>query len=346
MTPERKIRFDIYGLFFSIEGSSVAAEKIGRDFSYFRIERLPAETGKLFRIKVHEMEPPWDALPEDTSPVLTHPEFVQYKKSGIKYTDYNGRGVSIYEPMRGRVCVYSTDPEFLHEIGYLAVHSISGDELEKRGFYRVHALAFSYARTGVILLAPSGGGKTSLFLEMLRDSNVKMLSDDVALIDKKLNIHPFPLRVGAAGIVPEAEGVSPEHIYSIKRRKYPSKDLIDIKAFRGRISGPVRARILISARRWNSGKFICGKAGFFSSGAELFKNLVVGLGLPQVLEYMNVRVDMKSAGKLFGKASGRLSILAGLLLRCRLYRVYLGRDRKVNRRGIIGIIKETSSGGV
>lgn len=332
-----KISLDIYGFKTTIQGPNCVIEKLARDFSFFRT-KLDAEVNKKFIFILYDQKPVVDIIPKNISASYCHPNFVQYEKRGVKYTEYNESGISIYDQTRNQMFIYSNNLNFMHEISYLAVLSIAGNFIEKKGYYRIHSLAFAYKGEGVILLAPSGGGKTSLFFELIRDNNIKFFSDDIALIDRRGRILPFPLRIGTKKSHEILNKIDKKYLYGIKRRKYGKKNLIDSAAFENKISGPAEVKVILLGRRWNSEIFKFKPIGRLVLFCELFKNFIIGLGLPQILEYMNMQFKLKNFMIILKTAFKRTAVSLRLIFKCRPYMIYLGRKHAANRKGINRIL--------
>jgi hypothetical protein len=80
---------------------------------------------------------------------------------------------------RNRHCVvYGTDLDLVHEIAYHFILSTAGQHLNSRGLHRVHALGVAYRERGILFLAPSGGGKSTMALELLRRPGFTLLGED------------------------------------------------------------------------------------------------------------------------------------------------------------------------
>ena len=84
--------------------------------------------------------------------------------------DYFGRAVSVYDrgPAR-RSRSRARTPHLVHEAAYHFVVSRIGEHLDRIGLARLHALGLAGAAGGVAVMLPSGGGKSTLGLQALRD---------------------------------------------------------------------------------------------------------------------------------------------------------------------------------
>ncbi|MGH7806575.1 MAG: hypothetical protein ACRENT_00610 [Thermodesulfobacteriota bacterium] len=106
--------------------------------------------------------------------------------------------------------MYGADHDLLHEIVFLFILSTVGQYLDARG---LHALGVSYNNRGILLILPSGGGKSTLGLELMRHPGFLLLGEDTPLIDRRGYILPFPLRLG---VRPEQDtGIPSQYLRSI-----------------------------------------------------------------------------------------------------------------------------------
>jgi hypothetical protein len=318
-------RFNFYG--FTVDVSSAHAssvEEVRRDFSYFRV---PTE-GKHAQVQVqmHFVPPPYAELPPLSASFLT-PRNVCFRNNKITYIDYFGKGLAVFERKEKRCVVYGTDPDLMHEITFLCILSAVGQYLDSQGIHRVHALGVSYQNCGIILLFPSGGGKSTIALELLRQPGFFLLGEDTPLIDRYGRILPFPLRLG---VRPEQDtGIPPKYLRTMRRMEFDPKTLIDIEYFDGRLGAITEPRFILVGER-NLGEISeivpLGRIWAFKA---LFKYMVVGLGIYQGLEFLLERGLWDILGK-GGVITSRLYNSLRLLSRSSTYRFILGRSKEKN----------------
>ncbi len=233
----KKVTFSFYGISLIVEAPAETARQLQLDFSYFMVPSLPeAPLLSIIRIVAHGNSPVGGFIPPLTAS-MSLADGVVYDRDNIRYVDYNGKAVVRYDYHAESGELYSGDPSLLHELLYLLIHSRVGELLDRRGFHRVHALGIAVAGRGILCLLPQGGGKTTLFLELMKNPATMILSDDTPLIDRGGMLFPFPVRVGVA------EEKVPSHIPSaavtiFHRRNHGSKALIDISFFSEKISNP------------------------------------------------------------------------------------------------------------
>ena len=329
-----RARFVFHGLAIVIESESASLlDEVRRDFYYFNSADGAASAE--FHIVAHAAAPRYEELPSLTAAFIT-PRNVCYRDGDITYIDYFGRALARFD-RRGRRCVVdSSDAELLYEIVYLAVLSIVGQHLDGLGLHRVHALGVSHRGDGVLVLLPSGGGKSTLALELLGQPDVRLLAEDTPLVDRSGRMHPFPLRVG---VRPEQErGIPEHHIRTIRRMEFDPKTLIDIEYFADRLGDhPVAAKVLLIGERNLGDSSAILPASRAHAFKALTKYMVVGLGVDQGLEFLLER----GVGDLAGKGAvvaSRLRNALQLMRSATAYRFVLGRDTERNSRTLVDFL--------
>jgi hypothetical protein len=324
--------FDFYGLTIEVTGADGPLEELRRDFSYFV---APPSPEPAVRLTLLLDPPPYGDLPEMPVSFIT-PRNACFQDQAVTYIDYFGQGLAVFHRADKRCVVYSEDPELVREIGYLFILSTAGEYLDGRGLHRLHALAVSHRDRGVLLLLPSGGGKSTMALEMLREPDIRLLAEDTPLIDRKGTVLPFPLRLGIRSH--ESTWVPAEHLRTVRRMEFDPKTLVDLEYFRDRLGGPVApGAVLVGERNLGTTSAIVpiGRARAFKA---LIKYMVVGLGVYQGLEFLLERGPMELLGK--GRlVASRLYNSAALVARAPSYRFVLGRDRARNRETLLEFIR-------
>jgi hypothetical protein len=280
--------------------------------------------------------PPYADLPSLPATIFT-PRNVCFQNSRDTYIDYFGRGLAVFNRREKQCVIYGTDPELVHEIAYLFMLSTAGEYLDSRGLHRVHALGVTYRNRGILLLLPSGGGKSTMALELMRCPEFLLLGEDTPLVDRRGRILPFPLRLGAR---PEQEtGVPPEHLRTVQRMEFDPKTLIDIEYFKDRLGDEVSADLILIGER-NLGEIseIVPLARRHALNA-LVKYMVVGLGVYQGMEFVLERGLKELLGKV-GVAFSRLHNSVRLLASAPAYRFVLGRNIEKNRQTLLDFVHQ------
>ncbi|MFH1415431.1 MAG: hypothetical protein ABIH89_05045 [Elusimicrobiota bacterium] len=321
------IRLEFYGIQIDVSGPEEIIEKLRKDFSYFYIDQARIVE---FSVVLAREQPDY-SLVENKPAVLRHREFTMYDGGNKKYIDYKGKGLSEYDRTNSRIKMVSLDNDLLHEIGYLAVLSVAGEMLEQKSLYRVHGLGLNYNGRGVIITAPTGSGKTTFLMELIGNKNMFFFSDDIVLMDKNLKMMPFPVRIGLKEEERERfDNIPDKYVYELHRRKYGKKVLLDVRWFREKIAEPVIPDMLIIGKRWAFNYAKIKKINKMRMFAALFGNLVVGIGLPQVIEYLDLEVSFSNMVKLAKKAFCRMRIALRLLMKSRAYIMYIGMNSANN----------------
>lgn len=205
--------------------------------------------------------------------------FQSKKFRKIKYVD--GACVE-FDYKSEEASIFAADFDRAMDLFIQIFHSRFGKNLEKYGLYRVHACSISYQNRKALIMMPIGGGKSTLMLEMLKNPNVKIISDDTPLIDSSLNLYPFPMRIGIKEIPKHLKDFESK-ISKLNRFQYGSKFVLD-KSF---ISNEVD---------WQTGGrpiLLLGMPGSESKISSVFKiqlffyllkEMVIGVGIPQIVE--------------------------------------------------------------
>jgi hypothetical protein len=313
-------RFTFYGLTIALESDSAdLLDQARRDFSYFR---AAAGEGKdEFHIHAYAAPPAYADLPALPAAFFT-PRNVCFRDGDVTYIDYFGRALAVLHRRR-RCTIHADDSDLLHEIVYLLVLSTVGEYLDGRGIHRVHALGVSHQGRGILLLLPSGGGKSTMALDLLRRPDFLLLGEDTPLVERSGRILPFPLHLG---IRPEQQtDVPSRYLRTVRRMEFDPKTLIDIEYFSDRLSAPVDAGFLLVGSRNLSARSEIVPISRTQALKALTKYMIVGLGVYQGLEFLLER----GARELLGKGTlvaSRLRNALALLSRVRSYRFVLGRD--------------------
>jgi hypothetical protein len=317
-------------------------EEVRRDFLYFRQDaahyfRQDGAQPRL-RIEMRMAPPPYSELPAVPAAFFT-PRNVCFRHGHTMYIDYFGRALAIFDRLEGRCLVYGTDHDLVHEAVYLFILSTVGQYLDRAGLHRVHALGVSYRDRAILLLLPSGGGKSTMALELLQQPGFRLLGEDTPLVDRRGRVLPFPLRIG---VRPESHtGVPARHLRTMRRMEFDPKTLIDISYFEDRLGEYGRAvvpgLILVGERNLGEETEIVplSRAGAL---AALVKYSVVGLGVYQGLEFLLERGLGDLAGK-GGVAASRLYSSCRLLARAGAYRFVLGRNIQKNTRCLLDFLR-------
>ena len=327
-------RFDFYGFVVELvsDNPDVVAE-VRRDFAWFAKQ---SDGQPDMRVTIHFTAPPYDSLPSVAASVLT-PRNVSYRDGDVSYVDYFGRGLAVVNTAAKTCDIYGSDFDLDREIAYLFLLSTVGQHLDAEGLHRIHAMGVNYKGKGILLLLPSGGGKSTMTMELLRRDDFTLLSEDTPLIDRKGRIHPFPLRLGFrndGGVeVPE------EQRRTLQRMEFEPKTFVDISFFAHRLSDSVDPVLLLVGERNLGLKSAIVPLSRRATLNALIKYLVVGLGVYQGLEFLLERGLWEMTGKT-GIAASRMRNGLALMSRTTAHKFILGRDTAKNSETLIEFIRQ------
>lgn len=234
---------------------------------------------------------------------------VVYNRGDVTWVDHFGKATSRYDfgADRGRVVAF--DVEDLVELGYLMVHSRLGVLLERNGLFRLHCLGLVVDGNAALVLAPSGGGKSRLAVALLTHTRAVLLGDDLVLVDMSGRVRGFhsPL-----GVSKREQGEPLGRVRSFNRRLHPPKWVVELDGLGPRLaSGPVKPRLIVVARRVSEGESALVPLPGRELRSALWRDLVVGLGLPQVLELV-ARRGARDLGSLLPSAARRVRAAVAL----------------------------------
>ena len=318
--------FDFYGVGLSVESAEEEfLRAVEHDFSYFRAE----SSQPFFRLTYTKAMPDYGQLPEMTCSLAT-PRNICFSDGDLTYIDYFGQALNTYDRKSNLSHIIAGDVDLAHEIAYLTILSRVAEALEIKRLHRIHGLGIESKGKGTIVLLPSGGGKSTLALSMLRQNNpFRLISEDSPLLRRDGYLLPFPLRIGVHPQNVPAD-VDPRFTRIDKRIEFSSKISIDIRAFASKISrDPVPARSLLLGVRSTGCKASIKAVSRTALLRHLLANSIIGIGLYQGLEFLlqkNFAESLQHTRMLFSRAYNNLV----LLRRTRVFRFLIGRDTDKN----------------
>lgn len=282
-----KIYFNFWDFKIKLDcESEKICDLLKKDFHYF----LSEESAVNLEIKAIITKEINHLIPSDLIASKQNSRAMTFQDGSLRYNYFYGKAVSILDYAKSYIEVYSQTEEYLHELLYLVILSRQTKYHDLNGLHKVHAFGISKFGVNLVGMMDSKGGKTTLFSYFLDQEGVEIISDDSPMIDLRGNIKAFPIRIGY-----ELNSYSRERLqayeeksYHFDRDEYDAKKLIDILEFRNKISeNSVKNKtILFQGKRINS-KDNCHykKISKYKMWRYLMKNMVVGVGLPMVLEY-------------------------------------------------------------
>lgn len=299
-TNEREISLDIYGISVVIKSFSRRHPDFisffREDFSYFETSvPTAADTAIVFELhdQALELTEGFDGHRAFATRMCT----VHGVWGRTRRCDY-GNGIQLFadNSRLSRRYVLS-DPRCVslgseaYEVAFTTLLSVIGEQLDRRGFHRVHALGFERDGDAWLVVLPSGGGKSSLCAKLLKEPQIKIFSDEMPLLRNGV-VYPFPIRMAlkprdAETLMAGVRG----RIF--KRRLFQEKVLFTFT--RERIAQPTPVRKLLVERD--------GDSPWVKKTGVLISTMVIGLGLAQMAEHM---LRLHSILGLCGIAASRL----------------------------------------
>jgi hypothetical protein len=315
--------FDVYGYRVRIESDVTGVlNDIADDFAFF----ASPVRGDEAVVTLEERVPDYRAWSAASASAYT-PRNVAYRQEGKTLIDYSGRALGVHDTRTGSFHLSSLSHDLLYEAAYLFLLSQSGEALDRRGLHRVHALCVSVRGRAALVLLPMGGGKSTLGSALLRHPEVELVSDDSPLVDRKGNLHAFPLRVG---LLPDSVGEIPaDHLRLVQRMEFGPKLLVNYKFFAERVCPRSEPALLLLGERSLSEDCLLRPASQWEAWKALTTNCIVGMGLFQGMEFIFGR----GPSEVFSKGAVALSRLRAcrrLLQHCRACHLTLGRNHGLN----------------
>jgi hypothetical protein len=273
------LSLSVHGIRTRVSGDQDAVAELAVHFFAFRVPGSVASPD--IDVVLRRGEPGMDA-PERLVADQVVDRGVVYNRGPVTWVDHFGHATSRYDFDAERGLVAAPKVADLVELGYLMIHSRLGVHLERRGFHRLHCLGLEMNGKAALVLSPSGGGKSRLAFTALLGTDARLLGDDVVLVDRQGLVRGFHSPIGVSD--PE-QGRRLGAVRAFHRRLHPTKWMIELDGLRSRLAeGPVRPALVAIARRVSAGESALTPASGGELRAALFRDLVIGLGVPQVLE--------------------------------------------------------------
>lgn len=266
-----------------------------------------------------------------------------YEVGGRRYLDYQGEALTIWDRLEETVKIYSHSSDRLYELGFLAIHSLLGQGLDRKGLCRIHAVAVSLGKCNALVMLPSKGGKSTLLSHLLENPEVKIISDDMPLVDTAGLVHAFPSKISMTS--PPATGPLSELKWTeFKRAFYPVKYTAGLSQLESRIERESfhHKTLLIAGYRLSQGQSILTPVKKWKMLLPLLEHMIMGFGLPQILE-MFLHFNFFDVMKLGYHGVIRGICAVQLLRKSECFHFYLGPDRSYNAQLILDQLYEHQS---
>jgi hypothetical protein len=329
-----RIDFEAYGLRYSLRGDwPEVIEDIRLDFAWF--ERPQGSAPASLEIEVKGGPPDLDRFGEIPASFVTTRNVV-FQDGDRTIVDHFGRALAVFDRRRNHFLIQGEEHHLVHEAVYLFVLSRIGDHLDRSSLMRLHGLGLSGPKGAVVVMLPSGGGKSTLALRALRQPGVKLLSEDTPVLDRRGNVHPFPLRLGVNPS--DAESLPAGEVRRIERLEFQPKLVLSIDAFEDRIeTRPQPLRHLVVGQRLLGREARLEPVTRRALLGPLLREGVVGVGVAQMIEYVLQQgtTDFLKQGAV---AARRARCCAAALARASAWRLDLGRDHERNWSALLPLL--------
>ncbi len=277
------VHFDFYGERVRLSSNSEELiSRISKDFSFFKKQEFQSAR---YSIVTDLGEIPDSEKPKGVASKQSL-QSLSFDFGRIRYNDYHGKLLSRYDYENESAKLWSPNIEKLHEVTYLLILSRVGKSLDLKGMNKVHAMSFSKGNSTLVGMMPMKGGKSTLLANILNDQSVSIISDDCPLITLTGDVVAFPLRLGVDNLGESAGLKDPErNCYVLEREFYGQKKLISLEGLPHSVGEVQSHQILFVGKRapGQASKWV--KVSKFSMLWPLVINMIVGIGLPMVMEY-------------------------------------------------------------
>lgn len=326
---------NFHGVSVIVESNGVILAWLRHDYSYFLSD---AGNDSGIKMVVLNETPDYSIIPEVNASIF-HLDYIAYDHENTRYVDYYGQALCVFNKVSKNAMLYSKDVNLLYDILDLILDSVVGEELDKKRLHRIHCLGFTFKNANILCLLPMGGGKTTLALDLLKNPEVKLLSDDTPLISHKGRILSHPTRLGIRKDSFREHQIEKKFLRVFERMRFEPKVLINVEAFREKIasSGATGKTILLLGRRKWSNESVIRKVCRINATPVLFKNMVLGLELPQALAYFLMGSPKDYLSKL-GLGLSRMTAALNLLIKSDTYFFTLGRDNERNAQTLMDFL--------
>ena len=284
-------------------------KKLKLDFSFYL--KKNQEILKSFKIYVKSER---ILIPKDLGASKQSDNSITFDYQGIRYNDYYGEAITKFY-YKEEICeIFCENENFLHELVYLLILSRSGKFMDTIGLHKLHACGVNIHKKNILLMMDSKGGKTSTFVELLRDQETRIISDDSPIITRNGDVKEFPLRIGFENkdqFQSKFPYIKEDDIYEFKRKNYSKKWLVSLVNLKNKI-GSSKRTILIQGLRSTYKEPKIVKIGRIAMFRYLCRHMIVGVGLPLILEYFlqNTLLDhVKNLKILLSRTMGALALV-------------------------------------
>jgi hypothetical protein len=325
--------FDVYGLRIALEGDWVdVVEALRSDLAWFEVEAAPDPD---VHITIDRGRPDYRPFGAALASFVTERNVV-YQVGARTVIDYLGAALSVLEG--GAATIVGEDPRVARRAGFDYALARIGAHLDGRGMPRLHGLGLTGPAGGVVVMLPSGGGKTTLALRALRENGVRFLSEGSPVIDREGLLHPLPFPLWVRDSAPEAASLPVEHVRVVDGELSDPR-ILEVAAFEDRIETAARPLAhIVLGRRSLSEQSLLEPLHRRAAIPALLRDSVVGFGFFQGAEFL-VRHGLRDLRHRVGPMSVRARACRAGLRRAQVWQLTLGREREGNWRALSPLLQ-------
>jgi len=332
----RARRFDIYGLRLAIDGTwDAVVEALRRDFAWFEVED-PGTGPADVTVRVDYGEPDLARFGDVPASFVTERNVV-YHVGADTVIDYIGLALSVIGE-DGKAHVTGTDEAVARRAGFdFALAQIS-KHLDEQSMPRLHGLGLVGAAGAVVIVLPSGGGKTTLALRALHENGVGFLSEGSPIIDSRGRLHPLPFPLWVRDRAPEAADLPLEHVRRVGGELSDPR-ILELEAFEDKIArGPHPLAHIVLGRRSLGEHAELRPLPRRAAVPSLVRDTVVGFGFFQGAEFL-LRHGLRDLRHRVGPMSTRARACTAGLRHAHVWQLTVGRDREANWRALERLLR-------
>jgi hypothetical protein len=192
-------------------------------------------------------------------------------------------------------------------------------------------------------MLPSKGGKSTLLTHLLENPEIKIISDDMPLINNQGDVYPFPSKLSLDEI-PTTGVLATLSWKRFDRAHYPPKYTASLAQLKDRLDkNPENKRTsLIAGYRLSNGESLLSPVSRWKMIAPLCEHMIIGMGLPQVLELF-LTFKFGDIFRLIYIAMIRTHCALKLVFKSDCYHFYLGPDKAYNSQLLLDNLYEHQS---
>lgn len=331
------LKLNFFGICTNVESSNLnIIENIRKDFSHFVCDK-DNQIATHVNIEIFQETPPYNIIKKDAKKTFHTKDTINYDSGNLRFSDHHGKALTIYDFSKEKGQIYSQDESILHERTYLLILSRVGNLLDRKGIHRVHALGISINNKAILCLLPMKGGKTTLCLELLKEKDIKLISDETPLMNSNYEILSFPSRLGVLDDI--NLDVPHKYLRRFNRSQFAPKTLIDIEFFQGKISDTSVPYIVLIGKRDSSRNTQLQQITKLRTALPFWINSVIGRELPHTASYF-MRFNLKDILAYIKIALSRFIVCSKIVFKSKTYRFRLGTNPRANAKFLAEFLRK------